>query len=115
MSSIHLSPAYLHPVTAASTALEFLSTTLHPIGGAVAAIVVLTLLVRLALHPLVRAAVRGERARAALAPRVAELRRTHAGNVTARFADLGGTGTLGLPSVLVNEASQSTHKIVPFS
>ncbi|QPP08670.1 membrane protein insertase YidC [Streptomyces bathyalis] len=42
-----------------------------------AAIVVFTMCVRLALHPLARAAVRGERVRAALAPRMAELNRKH--------------------------------------
>lgn len=42
------------------------------------AIVVFTLAVRAALHPLARSAARGERARARLAPRVAVLRRKHA-------------------------------------
>ncbi|MFI2611571.1 YidC/Oxa1 family membrane protein insertase [Kitasatospora sp. NPDC018619] len=41
------------------------------------AIVLFTVAVRLALHPLARAAARGEKARARLAPRVAELRRKH--------------------------------------
>ncbi|PGH51788.1 membrane protein insertase YidC [Streptomyces sp. Ru87] len=45
-----------------------------------AAIVLFTLCVKLALHPLTRAAVRGEKTRARLAPRVAELRRKHARN-----------------------------------
>jgi len=54
--------------------------SLSDIGGAAVAIVVVTLLIRLALHPLTRAAVRGERARAALAPRIAELQRKHRGN-----------------------------------
>ncbi|MEV6683236.1 membrane protein insertase YidC [Streptomyces erythrochromogenes] len=44
-----------------------------------AAIVLVTVLVRAALHPLNRAVFRGERARAALAPRLAELRRLHPG------------------------------------
>ena len=60
-----------------STALSHLASALSPVGGAVAAIVVLTLAVRLALHPLTRAAVRGERVRARLAPRLAELRQRH--------------------------------------
>ncbi|WP_328970289.1 YidC/Oxa1 family membrane protein insertase [Streptomyces sp. NBC_00239] len=43
------------------------------------AIVLFTALIRVAMHPLTRAAFRGERARAALAPRLAELKRRHAG------------------------------------
>jgi len=66
----------IHPVAFATSVL----TSLSHVGSAAVAIVVVTLLVRLALHPLTRAAVRGERARAALAPRVAELRRKHRGN-----------------------------------
>lgn len=57
-----------------------LSDALGPFFGAsatAAAIVMFTLFVRLALHPLARAAVRGERVRARLAPRVAELQRRH--------------------------------------
>ncbi|WP_199442440.1 YidC/Oxa1 family membrane protein insertase [Umezawaea beigongshangensis] len=42
-----------------------------------AAIVLCTALVRLLMHPLTRAAVRGERARAALAPQMARLRARH--------------------------------------
>ena len=38
-------------------------------GGAAAAIVLFTICVRLLLHPLVRAAVRGEKAKARLAPK----------------------------------------------
>jgi YidC/Oxa1 family membrane protein insertase len=57
-----------------------LSHFLDPLfGGAAtaAAIVVCTVCVRLALHPLARAAVRGERTRARLAPRMTELQRRH--------------------------------------
>ncbi|MFB8237831.1 YidC/Oxa1 family membrane protein insertase [Kitasatospora purpeofusca] len=43
------------------------------------AIVLFTVCVRLALHPLARAAARGEKARARLAPRIAELNRKHKG------------------------------------
>ncbi|MFF7455100.1 YidC/Oxa1 family membrane protein insertase [Kitasatospora sp. NPDC008115] len=43
------------------------------------AIVLFTVCVRLALHPLARAAARGEKSRARLAPRVAELNRKHKG------------------------------------
>ena len=46
---------------------------------AAAAIVLFTVAVRLALHPLARAAARGERTRTRLAPQVAELNRTHKG------------------------------------
>jgi YidC/Oxa1 family membrane protein insertase len=52
-----------------------LAATLQPIGGAATAIVVCTAVVRLLLLPLTRAAVRGERSRAALAPRVRALQR----------------------------------------
>ncbi|GAA1978041.1 YidC/Oxa1 family membrane protein insertase [Kitasatospora viridis] len=52
-------------------------TTLAGFVPAAAAIVLFTLCVRLALHPLARAAARGERARARLAPRVAELQKQH--------------------------------------
>ncbi|MDX3077263.1 YidC/Oxa1 family membrane protein insertase [Streptomyces sp. NPDC088354] len=62
-------------------ALNSLTGLLAPLTGhaaaPAAAVVAFTVLVRLALHPLARAAARGERARAALAPRIAELRRAH--------------------------------------
>jgi YidC/Oxa1 family membrane protein insertase len=64
-----------------SAALAHLANVLSPVGGVVAAIVVLTLAVRLALHPLTRAAARGERVRARLAPRLAELRARHRSDV----------------------------------
>ncbi|GAA0427601.1 YidC/Oxa1 family membrane protein insertase [Streptomyces luteireticuli] len=63
--------------------LSYLADALDPVFGAsatAAAIVVLTLCVRLALHPLARSAARGERARSALAPQMAELRRKHGKN-----------------------------------
>lgn len=62
---------------ATHTAVVHLSTLLAPVGGVAAAVVVVTMLVRLLLHPLTRAAVRGERARAALAPQLAVLRKKH--------------------------------------
>jgi YidC/Oxa1 family membrane protein insertase len=64
-----------------------LAQLLAPIGGVTAAIVAVTLAVRAVLHPLTRAAVRGERARRRLAPRLAELRRRH-GKDPARVAEL---------------------------
>ncbi|WP_392670760.1 YidC/Oxa1 family membrane protein insertase [Streptomyces sp. LN785] len=45
-----------------------------------AAIVLFTALVRLAVHPLSRAAARGQKARTRLQPQIAELRKTHAKN-----------------------------------
>jgi YidC/Oxa1 family membrane protein insertase len=66
----------------AAQLLSAFATLLTPIGGLPAAIVLLTLGVRAALHPLTRRAVRGERARLGLAPELAALRRRHAGNPT---------------------------------
>ncbi|NUT34966.1 MAG: membrane protein insertase YidC [Hamadaea sp.] len=65
-------------VQAAQNLLVQLADLLAPVGGTAVAIVVATALVRLALHPLTRSAVRAERARAALAPRVAQVRAQHA-------------------------------------
>lgn len=68
---------FAHLQNAVHAAVTQLSTVLAPLGGAAAAVVAVTLLVRLLLHPLTRAAVRGERARAALAPQLAVLRKRH--------------------------------------
>jgi YidC/Oxa1 family membrane protein insertase len=60
--------------------VERLADLLQPLfgaGAAAAAIVAFTALVRLLVHPLSRAAARGQKARAALQPRIAELRRRH--------------------------------------
>ncbi|MGI5258003.1 membrane protein insertase YidC [Streptomyces angustmyceticus] len=73
-----------------------------------AAIVLCTLGVRAALHPLARAAARGEQARSALAPRMAELQRTHKGNperlqkaVSELYAETGSSPLAGcLPTLL---------------
>lgn len=57
-----------------------LAGLLHPVCGglaAAAAIVLFTAAVRMALHPLVRAQVRAERARVRLAPRLQELTKRH--------------------------------------
>lgn len=65
---------------ALGTLLSWFADCLAPLFGAsatAAAIVLFTLCVRAALHPLARAAVRGEKARAALAPKMAELNRRH--------------------------------------
>ncbi|SEQ32627.1 YidC/Oxa1 family membrane protein insertase [Streptomyces sp. yr375] len=63
--------------------VEHLADLLQPLFGAAAAaaaIVLFTALVRLLVHPLSRAAARGQKARTALQPRIAELRKKHARN-----------------------------------
>ncbi|MFJ8671375.1 YidC/Oxa1 family membrane protein insertase [Streptomyces sp. NPDC093589] len=73
-----------------------------------AAIVLVTLAVRAALHPLARAAARGEKARSALAPQIAELQRKHKGHperlqkaMTALYAETGSSPLAGcLPTLL---------------
>ncbi|GAA1903883.1 YidC/Oxa1 family membrane protein insertase [Streptantibioticus ferralitis] len=65
------------------TLLSQLAHLLQPLFGAsamAAAIVLFTLCVRLVLHPLARAAARGERVRNRLAPRIAELNARHKGD-----------------------------------
>ncbi|WP_217545495.1 membrane protein insertase YidC [Streptomyces sp. GbtcB6] len=60
--------------------VEHLADLLQPLfhaSAAAAAIVLFTALVRLLVHPLSRAAARGQRARAELQPRIAELRKRH--------------------------------------
>ncbi|MEU9155458.1 membrane protein insertase YidC [Streptomyces sp. NPDC048417] len=60
--------------------VEQLADLLQPFfhaSAAAAAIVLFTALVRLLVHPLSRAAARGQRARAALQPSIAELRKKH--------------------------------------
>ncbi|MER6984850.1 YidC/Oxa1 family membrane protein insertase [Streptomyces carpinensis] len=64
-------------MSAFANLVERLADLLQPLfhaSAAAAAIVLFTALVRLLVHPLSRAAARGQRARAALQPRVAELR-----------------------------------------
>ncbi|MBQ1071786.1 membrane protein insertase YidC [Micromonospora sp. C31] len=68
-------------VGAAGRALTWFTTLLEPLAGdaaTAAAIVVLTVVVRLLISPLTVAQVRGERRRAALAPEVRELQRRYA-------------------------------------
>ncbi|MGW1954189.1 YidC/Oxa1 family membrane protein insertase [Streptomyces sp. NPDC001920] len=63
--------------------VQRLADLLHPVFGAsaaAAAIVLFTALVRLLVHPLSRAAARGQKARAELQPKIAELRKKHAKN-----------------------------------
>lgn len=71
------------PVAGAFHLIDPLITFLTPVlgGAAIAVSVILfTCAVRLLLHPLACAAMRGERARAVLAPKIAELRRKHKNN-----------------------------------
>lgn len=68
-------------VDAASTAVTALATALEPLAGGAAAavaIVLATVVVRLLISPLTVAQIRGERRRAALAPRVRELQLRYA-------------------------------------
>ena len=61
--------------------VEQLADLLQPLfhgASAAVAIILFTAFVRLLVHPLSRAAARGQRARAALQPKVAELRKRHA-------------------------------------
>ncbi|MFJ3193958.1 YidC/Oxa1 family membrane protein insertase [Streptomyces griseoviridis] len=63
--------------------VEHLADLIQPLFGATAAaaaIVLFTALVRLLVHPLSRAAARGQQARTALQPKIAALRAKHAGN-----------------------------------
>ncbi|MFJ3496432.1 YidC/Oxa1 family membrane protein insertase [Streptomyces sp. NPDC086091] len=70
----------LSPLPAFVQLVEGLADLLAPLfatSATAAAIVLFTAFVRLLVHPLSRASVRGQRARAVLAPRIAELRRRH--------------------------------------
>ncbi|WP_328976654.1 YidC/Oxa1 family membrane protein insertase [Streptomyces canus] len=63
--------------------VQHLADLLHPLFGATAAaaaIVLFTAFVRLLVHPLSRAAARGQKARTRLQPKIAELRTQHKGN-----------------------------------
>ncbi|SDK67228.1 YidC/Oxa1 family membrane protein insertase [Streptomyces indicus] len=66
-----------------ATLVDQFSDLLAPVfqgASAAAAIVLFTMAVRLAVHPLSRAAARGQKARTKLAPQLAELRRKHGKN-----------------------------------
>ncbi|MEU4201197.1 membrane protein insertase YidC [Streptomyces sp. NPDC026294] len=84
---------------------------IEPLFGAsatAAAIILFTLCVRAALHPLARAAARGEKTRSAHAPRLAELRRKYAKDprrlqeeTAALYAETGSSPLAGcLPALL---------------
>ncbi|MEE6271670.1 membrane protein insertase YidC [Streptomyces diastatochromogenes] len=92
-------------------ALERGAQAIEPLFGTAAtaaAIILFTLGVRAALHPLARAAARGEKARAALAPQLAALQRKHRGDrerlqqaTTDLYADSGSSPLAGcLPTLL---------------
>jgi YidC/Oxa1 family membrane protein insertase len=67
-------------VGAGTTLLHVLATALSPVGGATAAIVVLTVAIRLLLTPLRYAQFRAQRAQADLAPQLRQLTERHRGN-----------------------------------
>ncbi|NLU66518.1 YidC/Oxa1 family membrane protein insertase [Streptomyces sp. HNM0574] len=69
--------SFLDPLSSAVAALSGLLRPAFGDAATAAAIILCTLCVRLALHPLARAAVRGERVRAKVGPRVAELQKKH--------------------------------------
>jgi YidC/Oxa1 family membrane protein insertase len=91
-------------VSAVYPLIANLATALGPIGGATAAVVLCTMLLRLLLLPLTLAAVRGERSRAVLAPTVAALQRRHANDPARLRAELStlyqGAGTSPLAGCL---------------
>ncbi|MGS2588174.1 YidC/Oxa1 family membrane protein insertase [Streptomyces hebeiensis] len=67
-------------MSAFATLVGGLADLLQPLfhaGSAAAAIILFTACVRLAVHPLSRAAARGQKARTRLAPQIAELREKH--------------------------------------
>ncbi|WP_079193971.1 YidC/Oxa1 family membrane protein insertase [Streptomyces sp. CB02923] len=93
------------------SALSQAADLIEPLFGAsatAAAIILFTLCVRAALHPLARAAARGEKTRSAHAPRLAELRRRHAKDpqrlreeTAALYAETGSSPLAGcLPALL---------------
>jgi YidC/Oxa1 family membrane protein insertase len=70
-------------MSAFASLVEGLADLLEPLfhaSATAAAIVLFTAFVRLLVHPLSRASARGQRARAALQPRIAELRKKHGKN-----------------------------------
>ncbi|MFI5487369.1 YidC/Oxa1 family membrane protein insertase [Micromonospora echinaurantiaca] len=80
-------------VGAAGAALSWLTDLLEPLAGGAAtaaAIVVLTVAVRLLISPLTVAQVRGERRRAALAPQVRDLQRRYADDPARLQSELFG-------------------------
>jgi YidC/Oxa1 family membrane protein insertase len=77
-------------VSAVYPFIAHVASALAPVGGAAAAIVLCTVALRALLLPLTISAVRSERTRAALAPRVAELQRQYAKDQTRLAAELTG-------------------------
>lgn len=78
------------------TAAYHVITFMAPVTGIAGAIVVFTMLVRLCMHPLARAQVRGENARAELAPKLKALQDKHKNDKERLNAELatfyGGEG-----------------------
>lgn len=78
-----LSSGFSSLMSAFARLVEGLAELLDPLfhaSATAAAIVLFTAFVRVLVHPLSRAAARGQRARAALQPQIAELRRKHGKN-----------------------------------
>jgi YidC/Oxa1 family membrane protein insertase len=85
-----ISAAFGAVVGATHSALEGLAVLLTPVAGSLAAalaIVLCTLVVRLLVSPLSYLQVRGERRRAALAPRLEKLREKHGGDAMTLAAE----------------------------
>jgi YidC/Oxa1 family membrane protein insertase len=72
---------------AVGVAYQLVTALTSVVGSAAVAIVVFTIAVRLALHPLARRAARAGRDRQRLAPRVAELRKRHADDPAALYRE----------------------------
>ncbi len=82
-SSALSSSAFSSFMSAFASLVEGLADLLDPLfhaSATAAAIVLFTAFVRLLVHPLSRASARGQRARAALQPQIAELRKKHGKN-----------------------------------
>jgi YidC/Oxa1 family membrane protein insertase len=99
-----VSAAFGAVVGAAHSAIEGLATLLTPVAGPSAtalAIVLFTLLVRLAISPLTYLQIRGQRRRSAIAPQVAKLREKHRDDpvtlaaATVALHRANGSGLLG--------------------
>ena len=69
--------AFLDPFIAAA---YHLVSFLAPLTGTAGAIIVFVLIMRLCLHPLARIQIRGEKARAAVMPKLKEIQDKHRGN-----------------------------------
>lgn len=89
MSSFPLFAPLDAAADAARHAVTAFADAVHPVLGVsatAAAVVLFTVAVRLALHPLARAAYRGERARTRLAPELRRIAERHGGDRAAQLA-----------------------------